>query len=339
MGSAATTARFGAKTTGNDIIAAFPGAAKGRVALITGGTAGLGLETAITLAGAGAIIYLTGRSNKTVDAAVVIVKEKVPTAAVHGLVCDLGSIASVRACAAAFLATGSPLHLLINNAGVMACPRGYTSDGFETQFGTNHIGHFVLTNELLPRVMASAPARIINLSSMGHYIFRDPRGIFFDDLAANGFYCPWQRYGMSKLANILHVRELQHRIDASVPAGAPPPDVLAIALHPGAILGTNLMRHADLYTTFRIFLYPSVYPRMFGNKTTQEGIATTLLAALAPSTDLQRGGYYADCKVETYTVTTTASDDALAARLWTVSEELVAGVVARAASAPSAATS
>jgi len=204
----------------------------GRRVLITGASAGLGAETARALAAHGASVVMAVRDPaKGERAADAVRNAAAPNASVELRVIDLSSLASVRACADQLLAEGAPLHVLIANAGVMACPQGATEDGFETQFGTNHLGHFVFVNRLAPLLVAGAPSRAVVLSSSGHRFSEV-------DLDDPGFertpYDPWVAYGRAKTANALFAVALDRRLRDR--------GVCACAVHPGGIQ-TELGRH------------------------------------------------------------------------------------------------
>ena len=204
----------------------------GQRILITGGSAGLGAETARALAAHGANLVIAVRElAKGERAAEPIRAGAPPNASVELIELDLASLASVRACADKLLAEGKPLDVLIANAGVMACPQGTTAEGFETQFGTNHLGHFVFVNRLVPLAVAGAPSRIVTLSSSGHRMSDV-------DLEDPGFertpYDPWVAYGRSKTANVLFAVALDRRLRER--------GVRACAVHPGGIQ-TELGRH------------------------------------------------------------------------------------------------
>ena len=204
----------------------------GRRVLITGASAGLGAETARALAAHGASVVMAVRDPaKGERAADAVRNAAAPNASVELRVIDLASLASVRACADQLLAEGAPLHVLIANAGVMACPQGATEDGFETQFGTNHLGHFVFVNRLAPLLVAGAPSRAVVLSSSGHRFSEV-------DLDDPGFertpYDPWVAYGRAKTANALFAVALDRRLRDR--------GVCACAVHPGGIQ-TELGRH------------------------------------------------------------------------------------------------
>ncbi len=183
--------KYNAETTGEEIMADFGTFAKDKHIIVTGANVGLGFETSRLLAKDGAIVTIACRSVADGTNTVKKIKDEFPDSRVsflHPL--DLGSFASVRAFASAYKAAGNPLHVLINNAGVMACPKTLTSDGLEMQFGVNHIGHYLLTKELLDVLKSSgtaaSPSRVINLSSRGHFMFAPQDvGIRFDDLQGN----------------------------------------------------------------------------------------------------------------------------------------------------------
>jgi NAD(P)-dependent dehydrogenase (short-subunit alcohol dehydrogenase family) len=183
----------------------------GRVAVITGATGGLGYETALALAKAGAEVRVTGRNPDKGRLAIERIQRAVPAAKVRFELLDLTSLASIRAFATGMIANGQPLDLLINNAGVMDLPtRRLTEDGFELQFGTNHLSHFALTGLLLPLLRTAQAPRVVNVSSLAH---RGGR-IDFDNLQGERKYRPWAAYQQSKLANLLFTFELQRRSDA-----------------------------------------------------------------------------------------------------------------------------
>src|SRR6201996_4522048 len=204
----------------------------GRVAVITGANTGLGYETALALAGHGAHVVLAVRNlDKGKDAASRIAATS-SNADVKLQELDLTSLESIRAAAAQLRSDYDRIDLLINNAGVMWTPKSTTKDGFELQFGTNHLGHFAFTGLLLDRLLPVAGSRIVTVSSMGHRILAD---IHFDDLQWERSYNRVAAYGQAKLANLLFTYELQRRL-------APRGTTIAAAAHPGGS-NTELMRH------------------------------------------------------------------------------------------------
>ena len=203
----------------------------GKIAVVTGASTGLGLETARALASAGAEVVLAGRDSARIDAAASTILEREPNAQLEQGLLDLTSLDSVRAFAEWYANGHDRLHLLVNNAGVMYTPFEHTAEGFEMQFGTNHVGHFLLTCLLVPQLLADPPSRVINLSSGGH------RGsdIVWDDINfERRDYDKFAAYGQSKTANILFSVELDRRLGDR--------GVHAYAVHPGMI-ATELGRH------------------------------------------------------------------------------------------------
>ena len=201
----------------------------GKVAVVTGGNSGLGYETALELAAHGAHSIIACRNPKKASSAVDRIKAARPDAKVETMALDLASLASVRSFSTALHQKVDKIDILVNNAGVMAIPRQTTADGFEMQFGTNHLGHFALTALLLDLLVASGAGRVINVSSTAHKLGR----MTFDDLQREKKYGKWSAYGQSKLANLLFTSELQRRLEK---AGLP---VITAAAHPG-YAATNL---------------------------------------------------------------------------------------------------
>ena len=284
----------------------------GKQAIVTGASTGLGLETARALASAGAHVVLAGRDPARIDAAAVTVRERVPDAQLETGTLDLASLASVRAFAELYASTHDRLHLLINNAGVMYTPFERTAEGFEMQFGTNHVGHFLLTCLLVPQLLADPPARVVNLSSGGHM----GSDIVWDDVNfERREYDKFSAYGQSKTANILFSVELDRRLGDR--------GVHAYAVHPGMIateLGRYMTRDDFAALQARAKAAPSGGLPPY--KTVEQGAATSIYAAVAPELDDQGGTYLADAEV-TDQHAPWARDPDSAARLWTLSEQLV----------------
>ncbi|WP_327417215.1 oxidoreductase [Streptomyces sp. NBC_01233] len=249
----------------------------GRTAVVTGANSGIGYVTARELARRGASVVLACRSAARGRAAVVRLHAEVPGAEVEFIPLDLADLASVREFATSYGQRRTSLDLLVNNAGVMALPYGRTADGFETQFGVNHLGHFALTGLLLPRLRAAAPgARIVNVSSGFHALGRiDVEGGGLDALSGEHGYRRWIAYGRSKTANLLFTHELARRFTA---AGS---TVTAAAAHPG-YASSNLHSGASKLEG------PTLNSRVaaFGNavvaQPTSAGALPTLYAATAP---------------------------------------------------------
>ncbi len=203
----------------------------GRAAVITGANTGLGYETAAALAAKGAHVVLAVRNLEKGKAAADLIARRTPGASVALQELDLTSLESIRNAADELRSKHDQIDLLINNAGVMMTPKSHTKDGFELQFGTNHLGHFALTNLLLDRVLAVPGSRIITVSSQGH---RFARGIRFDDLQWDRDYGRVRAYGQAKLANLMFSYELQRRLHGT--------QTIAVAAHPGGS-NTELMRN------------------------------------------------------------------------------------------------
>lgn len=309
---------FGFDSTADEVLEGID--LNGRTMLVTGAYSGLGHETARALAAKGAHIIASGRDATKLAAAADELAE-LTKARIDMLVCDLASLASVRAAGEEARGRFPKIDVLINNAGVMAAPFGHTADGFETQFGTNHLGHFALTAELMPLIRNGERQRIVNLSSRGHHFapvdLEDPH-------FARREYNPWVAYGQSKTANILFAVELERRFGGE--------GIHATALHPGAIM-TNLSRHmtegdmAALRERMRRTAEKSgEEPLPF--KSIPQGSATTCWAATAPQLEGRGGLYLEDCRIAevndesaTHGVRSYALDLQNAERLWAKSEE------------------
>jgi NAD(P)-dependent dehydrogenase (short-subunit alcohol dehydrogenase family) len=204
----------------------------GRVAVVTGATGGLGLATARALAGHGATVVLAGRDQGRTEEAAARLRAELTDASVQTAALDLASLESVRQAAADLRGRFGRLNLLINNAGLMMPPYGLTKDGFELQFGTNHLGHFALTGLLLPAMLAVPGSRVVTVASNAHRTGR----MNFDDLQSARHYQKTAAYGRSKLANLMFTYELQRRLSAASAA------TIAVAAHPGTAR-TDLTRN------------------------------------------------------------------------------------------------
>lgn len=284
-------------------------------ALVTGASAGLGVETARALAAHGASLVLGVRDVAKGEAALGAAGVDVGAHDLRAV--DLADLAAVRAFCDGVAADHDHLDLLIANAGVMAAPQGTTADGFETQFGTNHLGHFVLVNRLVPLLLAGAPSRVVVLSSGGHRM----SDVDLDD---PGFertpYDPWLAYGRSKTANVLFAVELDRRLRDR--------GVRAAAVHPG-VIATELSRHLTDETTQQLLERRGSRPMTF--KDVAAGAATSVWAGVAAGADAVGGRYCEDCGVSEITtdpgsatgVSAYALDADRARALWARSEELV----------------
>lgn len=299
---------FGAKSTADEVLAGHE--LSGRTAFVTGGYSGLGKETARAMAAKGAHVILCGRDAGKLAEAAGEIDGKVDT-----IVCDLGSLESVRACGKEARERFEKINLLINNAGVMACPQGETADGFETQFGTNHLGHFALPAELMPLLEKGDAVRIVNLSSRGHHFapvdLDDPNFEHRD-------YDKWASYGQSKTANVLFSVGLEQRFG----------DRGIYAVHPGGIV-TNLGRHLTEEDVAR--LRARIGDQDDANsrwKSIPQGAATTCWAATADELEGKGGVYCEDCHVAPVDddnpeegVRGYAVDTGNADKLWALSEQ------------------
>ncbi|XP_055532188.1 retinol dehydrogenase 13-like [Wyeomyia smithii] len=259
-----------------------PTTCEGKVILITGANTGIGKETAKDLLKRGGKVYIACRSLEKANQAKSDLISETSQTNIHVRELDLCSLESVRNFAKKFLAEESRLDILINNAGVMACPKELTKDGFEMQLGVNHLGHFLLTNLLLDRLKASAPSRIINLSSLAHYYGKINR----KDLNSEKSYSKIGAYNQSKLANVLFTKELAKRLEGT--------GVTTYAVHPGAVY-TDLQRHlGSLFFLLDTTLVRSIMRMMF--KTPRSGAQTTIYTALDDELAKETGKYYADCR-------------------------------------------
>ena len=315
-----TDSGFPARTDGADVIKGIDLA--GKTAIVTGGYSGIGLETVRALSDAGVDVVVPARNREKAEAALADIGGDVRIGDM-----DLGDLASVRRFADEMTDALDRLDLLINNAGIMANPETRVGPGWESQFGTNHMGHFALTIGLMPLLEKTPGARVVALSSTAHKI----SDIRWDDIQfESGDYDKWQAYGQAKTANALFANALSRRMRDS--------GGLAFAVHPGGIF-TPLQRH--LPTEEQIALgwldengEPSELAKQ-GFKTPEQGCSTTLWAATSPKLDGKPGVYCEDCDIAAPTDTESpmaryrgvdahACDDESAERLWAVSERLLA---------------
>ena len=307
--------KFNVYTTTTDVIKGIN--LNGKTAIVTGASAGLGVETARTLAAAGARTILLGRDYKKIQKAVAGIKQQHPDVEIQVVIMDLADQDSVRQAVAEILSSHSRVDLLINNAGVMACPLKKTVQGLELQFGTNHIGHFLFTCLLIPTLLKADSARIVNLSSAGHKYGEV-------DLQDYNFkrrdYDKWVSYGQSKTANVQFTVALSERLFDK--------GISCFAVHPGAIK-TELGRHmtqddaqsfAKIATTSEGWIY----------KTVAGGAATSVWAATTSDLNNHSGIYLEDCQISRPSTPESQSGYAAYAvdcdkanLLWMLSEEIV----------------
>ncbi|MFF8863764.1 SDR family NAD(P)-dependent oxidoreductase [Streptomyces sp. NPDC015139] len=301
---------FGATSTADDVLRGVD--LTGKLALVTGGYSGIGLETTRALVKAGAHVAVPARRPATAEQAL---------AGLSGVELDeldLGDLDSVRGFAERFLASGRTLDIVIDSAGIMACPETRVGPGWEAQFATNHLGHFALVNRLWPAI-APGGARVVSVSSRGHHF----SGIRWDDVHWRRGYDKWEAYGQAKTANVLFAVHLDRLGRDS--------GVRAFALHPGGII-TPLQRHlpkAEMVE--RGWIDEDGNPlNPEGFKTPPQGAATQVWAATSPQLDGLGGVYLEDCDIaepategeERTGVKAWATDPEQAARLWALSAEL-----------------
>ncbi|XP_052007859.1 retinol dehydrogenase 11 [Xyrauchen texanus] len=278
----------------------------GKVVLITGANTGIGKEAAVDIAKRGAKVILAcrdmGRANKAAEE----IRKRSGNVNVVVKKLDLASLQSVRALAKDVHETEERLDILINNAGIMMCPKWQTEDGFEMQLGTNHLGHFLLTNLLLDLLKKSSPSRVVNVSSLAH----ETGKMHFDDINLDKNYDPHTSYLQSKLANVLFNRELAVRLQGS--------GVTTYALHPG-VIRTELGRH--LFPSLPLWKRLLIIPFIFLIKTPWQGAQTTIYCAVDESLQNSSGLYYSDCAPKE--AAPQGRDDAAARRLWDLSASMV----------------
>ncbi len=267
-----------------------------RTFIITGSNTGIGRATAEALAAGGGRVFLACRSEEKTRPVVDDIRAQHGDRSAEFLRLDLSDLSSVRTVAAEFLERDEPLHVLLNNAGVGG-QRGLTTDGFEINFGVNHLGHFLFTRLLLDRLKESAPARVVNVSSEAHY---QARGLDFDAVRKpTATFTALREYAESKLCNVLFTQEFARRNEAS--------GVTSYALHPGAI-ASDIWRRIPF--PFRLLT------RLM--KSVEQGARTSIHCATAPELADQSGRYYDDCREKNPSSRATPE---LGAELWAKSEE------------------
>lgn len=280
----------------------------GLVVVVTGANTGIGYEASRVFCKQGACVVFACRDVEKAQRAVAALPAHYKTDVIR---LDLANMASVREFSSTFSSRYDRLDILVNNAGVMAAPYQLTGEGLELQFCVNYLGHFLLTNLLLPKLEAAPAGRVINVSSMGHRLNQ----LNLEDLNCTRYsrsllyplYYKWVQYGNSKVCQILHAVELNKRLQEQ---GS---KVTAYSLHPGAIL-TNLFQHVRVIYWLCFFL-------TFLFKTVQQGAATTLFCAIHPSVEHYSGGFFKDCRLLRPTLPRGAEEKA--AQLWDISDKLV----------------
>jgi len=304
---------FNAESSTKDVIEGI--SLVGKVALVTGASSGLGVETVRVLAGAGAAVLMLARNKEKLEAVAASLREEIPGANISTDIVDLADLDSVRQAAARIISSYPRIDLLINNAGVMACPLARTAQDFEMQFGTNHLGHFLLACLLVPNLADTA--RVVSLSSGGHKFGT----IDFDDPNyQQRNYEKWSAYGQSKTANALFAVGLDDRLKNR--------GIRTFAVHPGVIM-TELSRHMQ-QEDFELLTARLPKGQEMKMKSVEQGAATSVWAATSPTLNGRGGIYLEDCHiaeaatpggeggVESYALDHTDAD-----RLWALSEQLV----------------
>ena len=311
---------FDGTSTADDVLAGLD--LVGKLALVTGASSGLGAESARALAARGAAVVVTARDVGKAEKVAAGIRETTGNAGVSVMELHLEVPSSVRAFAKDFLARHRALHLLIGNAGVMACPLERTAEGYELQFATNHLGHYLLGTLLAPALRAGAPARVVSVSSAGH---RFATVNVDDPHFQRRPYDKWESYGQSKTANIWYALELDRRLASA--------GVRAFAIHPGMI-ATELGRHLvpDDIATLRARAAERESTGKTSWKTIPQGAATQLYAATAPELEGKGALYLEDCQLSGPTpcpgglgTSPWAFDTDGAARLWKLSEDTTGG--------------
>lgn len=293
---------------------------KGKIAIVTGGASGIGVETVRALASAGAHVVMPVRSRAKGEKAAADIRASTGNKAIDVADMDLENYASVERFAKDFVATGKPLHILINNAGIMACPERRIEGGIESQFGTNHLGHMLLAATLAPALLKAGKARVVALSSIGHR----RSGVNFDDPNFEHHpYEKWEAYGQSKSANALFALELNRRLESK--------GVNAYSVHPGGIM-TELQRDLSK-EEMKAFGWVDDSGKINDRfKTTEGGAATSVWCATSPLLASGGGVYCEDCNVAPAVaadekammgVRPWVTDPAAALRLWTLSEKML----------------
>jgi len=302
---------FGFATTVDEVIAGVD--LSGKTAVVTGASSGLGLQTVATLASAGAEVVAAVRDPDSFRSGTHWVQLGELTTRIDAIPLDLARLDSVRAAGQAIASKFPKVDILINNAGVMFTPPNTTADGFELQFGVNHVAHYLLTTLLLPQLRAAAAAsgdaRVVTLTSEAHRRW----GIDLDDINfERRGYDTFLAYGQAKSANILMTIELHRRFGAN--------GITALAVHPGTC-ATNLGRYMDRATAKKLFAMSTDTFAPENMKSVAQAAATTVWAATEPSLAGRGGAYLADCQIAE--ANAAATDPATAQRLWVLSQQWV----------------
>ncbi|OPH53351.1 short-chain dehydrogenase [Paenibacillus ferrarius] len=271
--------------------------------IVTGANSGMGLATTVALARKGAHVIMLCRSKQRGELALAEARQQSGSDRIELMLCDLGSLASIRAFAEDFLAKHQMLDVLVNNAGVVTVKRQTTSDGFEAMTGVNHLGHFLLTNLLLEAIVRAPQGRIVNVSSGAHKIGR----FDFDNPYLMRGFSVWRGYAQSKIANIWFTRELAKRLAGTT--------ATVNALHPGAV-GTNI--GVDRDTGFGKFMHRLLRPFFL---TPEQGAETAIYLSISPDVQTISGEYWYKKKIAP--ISERAKDEDMAHRFWAWSEQKV----------------
>lgn len=289
----------------------------GKTVILTGGNTGIGYETALDLAKRGARIILACRNLEKANKAANEIQSLSNNSKIEAAYLDLSDLDTVRDFSKLIKSKLESLDVLINNAGIMMCPHWKTKQNFEMQFGTNHLGHFLLTNELLDLLKKSESSRIVTVSSRAHYGYLPTKKgapINWDDLNWEKSYSAVDAYSQSKLANILFTKELAKQLEGT--------NVISVCLHPGAVR-TELMRYTGegLFFWFPYFMRSIHYLYAVVSKSPREGAQTTIHCVVADDVPKYNGYYFSDCAPKKPSVNGMNGDDAK--RLWELSDRLV----------------
>jgi NAD(P)-dependent dehydrogenase (short-subunit alcohol dehydrogenase family) len=281
---------------------------KGKAVIVTGGNAGIGKATAIGLAAMGADLVITARNQQRGEAALADIQRRSGNDNVELLLADFASLSSIRGFVEEYKMNHDRLDVLVNNAGGLNTSRSETLDGFETTFGVNHLGYFLVTNLLLDTLKASAPSRIVSVSSRAH---RRPKGMNFDDLNAEAGYSGMGMgvYGASKLANVLFAYELARRLEGT--------GVTSNCLHPGVVRSSFGQNNGGVIS----FVFKSFYTLFTPfTKSNAQGAETSIYLASSPEVEGVTGRYYVDSNEAPSSLA--SHDEEAARRLWEISEQM-----------------
>ncbi|KAJ7773092.1 NAD-P-binding protein [Mycena metata] len=305
---------FDINSTGESVGKVFADKIKGKTVIVTGVSPnGFGADTARVLALYGAKVVLAGRTLSKIQATAADIKKESPNADLRELVLDLSSLQSVRQAAEEVLQYSGPIDLVITNAGVMGTPYQKTVDGIELQFASNHVGHYLFVNLIIPKLLESLAPRVVLASSVGH-LWGPVR---FDDynFEDGKTYDKWLAYGQSKTAVILYGIELAERYKGRI---------TVFSVHPGGSitnLGGSLTK--EDYEKFADFYHPDGTPKGDWARSIGQGTATYFVAGFDPSITDKTGSYLTECKIANEQVAPHATDKEAAKKLWALSEELV----------------